>query len=69
MARQSNVELVLKDDDGLFIRSGAARYRPSDTRDAGGVTRGQTVRAWPVSGSSTQLHVETPRGKAVWHKV
>lgn len=68
MARASNIEIVLADDEGVFIRNGAARYRPSSEAQLGGLKRGETTRAWPVHGVSGQLNVLTPKGKAIWLK-
>jgi len=68
MNRQSNVSIVLKDDDGLFIRYGTTKFRPQSPSDTKGLTRGKTTRAWPVDALRTGLRVDTAEGLKIWHR-
>lgn len=61
MSRGSNISIVLEDDSGLFIRSGAVKYRPS--APVKGLRKGQTIKAWPWNGG---IKVETSQGSEVW---
>lgn len=58
---RSNIAILLEDDVGLFIRSGAAKYRPA--APVKGLREGQTIKAWPWQGG---IKVETPQGSEVW---
>jgi len=69
MNRQSNVSIVLKDDDGLFIRYGTTKFRPQSVGDAKGLARGKTVRAWPADASKSGLKVDTADGQRIWPRV
>lgn len=59
--RNNNMAVVMQDDDGLFIRSGTAKYRP--TPEVTGLRKGSTVKAWPWSGG---LKVEVNARHHVW---
>lgn len=40
---RSNIAILLEDEAGLFIRSGAAKYRPASP--VKGLRKGQTIKA------------------------
>ena len=61
--RGSNVQVILADDNGLFIRSGTSRYRPQTSMP--GVKRGQTIKAWMTTQG---MKVEAPTGTVIWTK-
>lgn len=63
MGNAGNVGLILEDEQGLFIRHGTSKYRP--TTPSKGLRKGQTVKAWPWSGG---IKVETATGSTVWSK-
>lgn len=63
MGSGTNVAIVLEDDQGLFIRTGTAKFRPQSPPQ--GLRKGLTVRAWPWNGG---MKVETPKGASVWNK-
>jgi hypothetical protein len=65
----SNINIISEDDNGLFIRKGSWKYRPSTDEATGGLTRGKTVRAWTKTMTDiASITVDTPEGLFVWDK-